>query len=149
MVPAYPGSPGKRAVKRWCVCVCTGVVGWYRRAGPRSRATAAPVGRAPGARKPSSRAPLSRATTTAPVCLTRTARSRAPARPPSPDRSARPHREVTTACRETLTPGLTTLSNYRISYAELILCINVLVGSCCPALLNCIDVDVHTVVLLG
>jgi len=27
--------------------------------------------------------------------------------------------------------------------------VSVLVGSCCPALLNCIDVDVHTVVLLG
>jgi len=25
----------------------------------------------------------------------------------------------------------------------------VVVGPCCPALLNCIDVDVHTVVLLG
>jgi len=22
LVPAYPGSPGKRAVKRGCVCVC-------------------------------------------------------------------------------------------------------------------------------
>ena len=22
LVPAYPGSPGKRAVKRVCVCVC-------------------------------------------------------------------------------------------------------------------------------
>ena len=22
LVPAYPGSPGKRAVKRLCVCVC-------------------------------------------------------------------------------------------------------------------------------
>ena len=27
--------------------------------------------------------------------------------------------------------------------------VSVLVGPCCPALLNCIDVDVHTVVLLG
>ena len=26
---------------------------------------------------------------------------------------------------------------------------SVLVEPCCPALLNCIDVDVHTVVLLG
>ena len=26
---------------------------------------------------------------------------------------------------------------------------SVLVGPCCPALLNCIDVDVHTVVLFG
>jgi len=25
LVPAHPGSPGKRAVKRMCVCVC---VGW-------------------------------------------------------------------------------------------------------------------------
>ena len=27
--------------------------------------------------------------------------------------------------------------------------VSVLVGPCCPALLNCIDVNVHTVVLLG
>ena len=27
--------------------------------------------------------------------------------------------------------------------------VNVLVGPCCRALLKCIDVDVHTVVLLG
>ena len=27
--------------------------------------------------------------------------------------------------------------------------VGVLVGHCCPALLNCIDVDVHPVVLLG
>ena len=27
--------------------------------------------------------------------------------------------------------------------------VSVLVGPCCPALLNSIDVDVHTVVLLG
>jgi len=27
--------------------------------------------------------------------------------------------------------------------------VSVLVGPCCPALLNCVDVDVHTVVLLG
>jgi len=27
--------------------------------------------------------------------------------------------------------------------------VSVLVGPCCPALLNCIDVDVHTVALLG
>jgi len=27
--------------------------------------------------------------------------------------------------------------------------VSFLVGPCCPALLNCIDVDVHTVVLLG
>ena len=27
--------------------------------------------------------------------------------------------------------------------------VSVLVGPCCPALLNCIDADVHTVVLLG
>ena len=27
--------------------------------------------------------------------------------------------------------------------------VGVLVGPCCPAPLNCIDVDVHTVVLLG
>ena len=27
--------------------------------------------------------------------------------------------------------------------------VTVLVGHCCPALLNCIIVDVHTVVLLG
>jgi len=27
--------------------------------------------------------------------------------------------------------------------------VNVLARSCCPALLNCVDVDVHTVVLLG
>ena len=27
--------------------------------------------------------------------------------------------------------------------------VSVLVGPCCPDLLNCIDVDVHTVVLLG
>ena len=27
--------------------------------------------------------------------------------------------------------------------------VSVLVGLCCPALLNCIDVDVHTVVLFG
>jgi len=26
--------------------------------------------------------------------------------------------------------------------------VSVVVGPCCPALLNCIDVDVHTVVLL-
>jgi len=25
LVPAYPGSPGKRAVKRGCVCVCAGI----------------------------------------------------------------------------------------------------------------------------
>ena len=24
LVPAHPGSPGKRAVKRVCVCVCVG-----------------------------------------------------------------------------------------------------------------------------
>ena len=29
LVPAYPGSPGKRAVKRVCVCVCVCV--WDRR----------------------------------------------------------------------------------------------------------------------
>jgi len=22
LVPAHPGGPGKRAVKRWCACVC-------------------------------------------------------------------------------------------------------------------------------
>ena len=27
--------------------------------------------------------------------------------------------------------------------------VSVLVGPCCPALVNCIDVNVHTVVLLG
>ena len=27
--------------------------------------------------------------------------------------------------------------------------VSVLVGPCCPAHLNCIDVDVHTVVLVG
>jgi len=27
--------------------------------------------------------------------------------------------------------------------------VSVLVGPCCPTLLNCIDVDAHTVVLLG
>jgi len=27
--------------------------------------------------------------------------------------------------------------------------VSVLVGPCCPAVLNCIDVDVHTVVLVG
>jgi len=27
--------------------------------------------------------------------------------------------------------------------------VSVLVGPCCPALLNCVDVDVYTVVLLG
>ena len=27
--------------------------------------------------------------------------------------------------------------------------VSVVVGPCCPALLNCIDVDVHTVVLLS
>jgi len=27
--------------------------------------------------------------------------------------------------------------------------VSVLVGPCCPPLLNCIDADVHTVVLLG
>jgi len=27
--------------------------------------------------------------------------------------------------------------------------VSVVVGPCCPALLNCIDVDVHTAVLLG
>jgi len=27
--------------------------------------------------------------------------------------------------------------------------VSVLVGPCCPALLNCIDADVHIVVLLG
>ena len=26
LVPAYPGSPGKRAVKRVCVCVCVCVL---------------------------------------------------------------------------------------------------------------------------
>jgi len=26
LVPAYPGSPGKRAVKRVCVCVCVRVI---------------------------------------------------------------------------------------------------------------------------
>ena len=26
LVPAYPGSPGKRAVKRVCVCVCVAIV---------------------------------------------------------------------------------------------------------------------------
>ena len=25
LVPAHPGSPGKRAVKRVCVCVCTAI----------------------------------------------------------------------------------------------------------------------------
>ena len=25
LVPAHPGSPGKRAIKRVCVCVCTGL----------------------------------------------------------------------------------------------------------------------------
>jgi len=28
LVPAYPGSPGKRAVKRVCVCVCHLRVQW-------------------------------------------------------------------------------------------------------------------------
>jgi len=26
LVPAHPGSPGKRAIKRVCVCVCVGVI---------------------------------------------------------------------------------------------------------------------------
>ena len=26
LVPAYPGSPGQRAVKRACVCVCVCVI---------------------------------------------------------------------------------------------------------------------------
>ena len=26
LVPAHPGSPGKRAVKRVCVCVCDGML---------------------------------------------------------------------------------------------------------------------------
>jgi len=32
LVPAHPGSPGKRAVKRVCVCVCVLVlmIVWYR-----------------------------------------------------------------------------------------------------------------------
>ena len=28
LVPAHPGSPGKRAVKRVCVCVCLNVWFW-------------------------------------------------------------------------------------------------------------------------
>ena len=28
MVPAYPGSPGPKAVKRLCVCVCV-IIGWH------------------------------------------------------------------------------------------------------------------------
>jgi len=34
------------------------------------------------------------------------------------------------------------------AYVRFIAVVSVLVGPCCPALLNCIDVDVHTVVLL-
>jgi len=30
LVPAYPGSPGQKAVKRLCVCVCVLVVGSMR-----------------------------------------------------------------------------------------------------------------------
>ena len=26
LVPAHPGSPGKRAIKRVCVCVCAGIL---------------------------------------------------------------------------------------------------------------------------
>jgi len=29
LVPAHLGSPGKRAVKRVCVCVCVSVIGCY------------------------------------------------------------------------------------------------------------------------
>jgi len=29
LVPAHPGSPGKRAVKRVCVCVCVCVLTYY------------------------------------------------------------------------------------------------------------------------
>jgi len=31
LVPAHPGSPGKRAVKRVCVCVCASVNNWKNR----------------------------------------------------------------------------------------------------------------------
>jgi len=29
LVPAYPGSPGQRAVKRVCVCVCSSLYALY------------------------------------------------------------------------------------------------------------------------
>ena len=28
LVQAHPGSPGQRAIKRVCVCVCVGLVRW-------------------------------------------------------------------------------------------------------------------------
>ena len=59
LVPAHPGSPGKRTIKRVCVCVCVHACVCFRAA------------------------------------------------------------------------------------------VSVLIGPCCPAALNCIDVDVHTVALLG
>jgi len=31
LVPAHPGSPGKRAVKRVCVCVCVFLLELYRK----------------------------------------------------------------------------------------------------------------------
>ena len=34
LVPAHPGSPGKRAVKRVCVCVCVCVLFEFERPNP-------------------------------------------------------------------------------------------------------------------
>jgi len=41
MVPAHPGSPGKRAVKRMCVCVCSRGAGSMKRS--RIRLSVCPI----------------------------------------------------------------------------------------------------------
>ena len=37
LVPAYPGSPGQKAVKRLCVCVCVCVCAWSEADGRRAK----------------------------------------------------------------------------------------------------------------
>jgi len=44
-------------------------------------------------------------------------------------------------------PSNCSIKRFRAALSVLVLLHIVLVGPCCPALLNCIDVDVHTVVL--
>jgi len=39
LVPAHPGSPGKKAIKRACVCVCVLVIPFIRRLGRRKHAS--------------------------------------------------------------------------------------------------------------
>ena len=50
--------------------------------------------------------------------------------------------EVTTLWRYTNLFIIIIITRFRAA-------VSVLVGPCCPAVLNCIDVNVHTVVLLG